>query len=400
MKRTNIKKRPLADTILASLEPENKEYRELDGNGLYFRVQPSGKKSWQLRYKNELGKWTWIGLGSYPNISAQLARMKAFQIIQDKSMGIEYKTKSIAKIQRQEIEELKYKYLVKEWLNTRINNWGETTYDKAVKSINRHIIPAFGERNYLEIKPKEWFDFFQGLQRNLGIHTQVEKLTCYCRCAYDLAKFQNKIMFNPLEGITKHLDKYEKGNMKHIELKDLHLLLEKIKNYPKRDLAIGLELLIHMFPRPVELRYAKWNQFDFDEKIWIRPANIMKNRIPHAIPLSPYVIQLLEELKKMSCGSDFLFPSRKSLCEPITDNTLNMALNRMGYKYKQNPHGFRHIASTWLNDQYSDREQVVESALAHLKKGTKGIYDKGAHLEERKGFMQAWSDKIEVLCIN
>ena len=151
MKRTNIKKRPLADTILASLEPENKEYRELDGNGLYFRVQPSGKKSWQLRYKNELGKWTWIGLGSYPNISAQLARMKAFQIIQDKSMGIEYKTKSIAKIQRQEIEELKYKYLVKEWLNTRINNWGETTYDKAVKSINRHIIPAFGERNYLDI---------------------------------------------------------------------------------------------------------------------------------------------------------------------------------------------------------------------------------------------------------
>lgn len=88
------------------------------------------------------------------------------------------------------------------------------------------------------------------------------------------------------------------------------------------------------------------------------------------------------------------------MCEPISDNTLNMALNRMGYKYKQNPHGFRHIASTWLNDQYSDREQVVESALAHLKKGTKGIYDKGAHLEERKGFMQAWSDKIEVLCIN
>lgn len=395
MKRTAIKKRPLSDTTLASLEPEDKDYRELDSNGLYFLVQKKGNKSWQLRYKKPDGKWSWMGLGAYPAISGALARKKANEILNKLSNGEMIETKADIRKQATEQKALLFKNLMYEWLNTKEPNWGFDTFDKAKKSIERHIIPKFGNRDFTGISPKEWFDFFQSLQRDLGIYTQTEKLTSYCRNAYDWAKFQEKIKFNPLEGITKHLDKNQGGNMKFVDMDEFPALIRAIRSYPKRDKAIGLELFALLFPRPVELRYATWDQFDLDKAVWIKPAVIMKKDIPHAVPLPRQAIVLLKELLTYKTESNFLFPGRGSLSEPVSDNTFNTALNRLGYKDRQNPHGFRHIASTQLNNRFSDKEQVVEATLAHLKKGVKGVYDKGAHFEERIGMMQWWADEID-----
>ena len=125
----------------------------------------------------------------------------------------------------------------------------------------------------------------------------------------------------------------------------------------------------------------------------------MKRGIEHAIPLSNQSLQLLERLKQISNReSSYLFPSRDSINKPISNLTFNAAINRMGYYGQQNPHGFRHIASTHLNDHFSDREQVIESALSHFKSGVKGAYDKGSHLCERVEIMQFWSDYIYELC--
>lgn len=400
MKRTAIKKRPLSDTTLASLEPEEKDYRELDSLGLYFLVQKKGTKSWQLRYKKQDGKWSWIGLGAYPAISGALARKKASELLEKLSNGEEVLSKRSVKQQAIEKENQLFKVLMSDWLDTKKSNWGGDTFDKAVKSINRHIIPNFGHRDFTTISPKEWFDFFQSLQRELGIYTQVEKLTSYVRNAYDWAKFQEKIVFNPVEGMTKHLDKKESGNMKFVEIHEFPVLIQAIRSYPKRNIAIGLELFALLFPRPVELRYANWDQFDFDKAVWIKPAEIMKRDIAHAVPLSRQAIALLKELKTYKTESNLLFPGRGSLIEPVSDNTFNQALNRLGYQGRQNPHGFRHIASTALNNKYSDKEQVVEATLAHLKKGVKGVYDKGAHFEERIDMMQWWADQIDRIVEN
>lgn len=395
MKRSAIKKRPLSDTTLEALKPEDKEYRELDGNGLYFRVKPNNKKSWQLRYKKTDGSWSWLGMGSYPAVSASFARKRAKEILEKIANGESIQTKIDIQKQKVEEEKLKFGTLLHDWLDTKQSHWGKDTYDKAVKSINRHIIPKFGERNLQSISPDEWFEFFQGLQRDLNIYTQVEKLTSYCRNAYDWAKFRKKIMYNPLEGITKHLDKNTGGNMKFVEIEEFPALIHSIRAYPKRNIAIGLELFALLFPRPVEMRFATWDQFDLEKGVWIKPREIMKKDIPHGVPLSRQAIGLLKELEKYRTESNLLFPSRDSLSEPISDNTFNMALNRLGYKDRQNPHGFRHIASTQLNNKYSDKEQVVESSLAHLKKGVKGVYDKGAHFQERIEMMQWWADEID-----
>ncbi|MDO6644321.1 MULTISPECIES: tyrosine-type recombinase/integrase [Acinetobacter] len=399
MKRAAIKKRPLSDTVLANLEPEQNDYRERDTGPLYFLVQKTGKKSWQLRYKNEKGTWSWKGLGAYPSVSGATARRKANEQSIKIANGEILETRKQVKNKQQEIAQRKFNVLMNEWLDTKKTSWGEETFDKAKKSINRHIIPKFGERDFTEITPKEWFDFFQGLQRGLNIHTQVEKLTSYCRNAYDWAKFQAKINFNPIEGMTKHLDKKVGGNMKFVEIDEFPRLITDIRTHHQRKLAIGLELMALLFPRPVELRFATWNQFDFDKAIWVKPAEIMKKGIVHGVPLPKQAITLLEELKDHRTESDLLFAGRNSLSEPISDNTFNMALNRMGYKGRQNPHGFRHIASTSLNNKFSDKEQVVEACLAHMKKGVKGIYDKGSHFEERVEMMQWWADYIDALVL-
>ncbi len=395
MKRDAIKKRPLSDTTLANLEAEDKDYREKDSGSLYFLVQKTGKKSWQLRYKNEKGVWTWKGLGGYPSIGGALARRKANELFEKLAKGEVLETKKQVKKKQEQIANRKFSILMNEWLDTKKSTWGETTFFKAQKSINKHIMTKFGGRDYTEITPKEWFDFFQGLQRELNIHTQVEKLTSYCRNAYDWAKFQAKINYNPIDGMTKHLDKNDGGSMKFVEIDEFPQLVTNIRNHHQRKLAIGLELMVLLFPRPVELRFATWDQFNFEKAIWIKPAEIMKKDIAHAVPLARQAITLLKELEQYRTESDLLFAGRNSLSQPISDNTFNMALNRMGYKGRQNPHGFRHIASTALNNQFSDKEQVVEACLAHMKKGVKGAYDKGSHLEERVDMMQWWADYID-----
>ncbi|UYF80228.1 tyrosine-type recombinase/integrase [Acinetobacter ursingii] len=400
MKRDAIKKRPLSDTVLASLDREDKEYRELDSNNLYFRVKPNGSKSWQFRYKKPDGKWSWLGLGSYPSVSGSLARKKAIELMNQIDSGEVLQTQQATKQQQLEISNRTVKALMDEWLDIKKQSWGKDTYDKAVKSIEKHIIPKFGQRDYTTITPKEWLTFFESLQRDLGIFNQVEKLTGWVRSAYDRAKFQEKISFNPLEGITKQLESYEGGNMKFVELHELPELIYSIRTYPKRNIAIGLELFVLLFPRPQELRFAKWDQFNYDRAVWEKPAEIMKKNKPHAVPLSKQVIALLKELEQYRTESEFLFPSRSKIDESVSDMTFNTALNRLGYKGRQNPHGFRHIASTALNNKFSDKDQVIEAALAHYKKGVKGAYDKATHFEERIGIMQWWADYVEELTDN
>ena len=395
MKRTAIKKRPLSDTTLASLDPENKDYRELDGNGLYFRVQPNGKKSWLFRYKKPDGKWSWLGLGAYPMVSALSARKRAVELQEGLSRGQEVKTKVTIKQKQIATNSMMFSTLMTDWLATKVNNWDEVTYDKAVKSINRHIIPEFGHRDYSEITPQEWLGFFKSLQDDLGIYSQIEKLTSYCRSSYNLAKFRGEIASNPLEGMTEFLDKGDRGNMKHIELYELPELIQKIRIHSSRPVSIGLELLVLLFPRPSELREATWDDFNLDQAEWIKPAEKTKTGIIHAVPLSKQAVNLLRELYAFKTESDLLFPSRDSYEKPISNMTFNVALNRLGYKNRQNPHGFRHIASTAFNNKFSDKGQVVEATLAHLKTGVKGIYDKGAHFEERVEMMQWWADYVE-----
>lgn len=395
MKRSEIKKKPLSDTTLANLEPESVDYRIRDSGKLYFFVKKDGSKSWQYRSKNELGKDGYQGLGSYPNVSGQYARKKASELALKESNGEIVRFSQHHKKHIDSKNNLTFSVIINDWLETKRGVWSETTFSKAKSSIERHVIKEFGHRECITIKKKEWFDFFQGLRTIYNINNQVDKLISYCTNAYDLANIKGLIEENPLVRMSRHITRFTQGNMSHVELDELPELIIKVRNYPSRAMVIGIELAILLFPRPTELRCATWEQFDFKKKLWNRPAEVMKGGIAHTIPLPKQAITLLKELETYKTESPYLFPSRTTYQKPISDGTFNAVLNRCGYKGKQTMHGFRHIASTALNNQFSDKEQVIEVCLAHKKKGVKAVYDKSNHLEERKLIMQWWADHIE-----
>ena len=387
----------IKDAHLYNLEPEAKEYRIPCDTGLYFRVSPTGKKSWQVRFKDDVGKWKWHSMGSYPQLTMVEAKLKASNIFLKLKNKEEVLTKKEISERRVEEKRLNLKSLMYEWLDTKKTTWAEITIRKETQSIERRILSVFGDKDYTKISSEQWLDFFQDILRNEAIFNRVEKLVSHCRNAYDLAKFRGKIVVNPLDGILKHLDKGSKGNMKHVSLVELPQLVHSIRSYTNQHTAIALELLVILFPRPQELRYAKWQDFNFEKKIWIKPAHTMKCGIRHVVPLPKQAIDLLLKLKEIRTVSDYLFCSRDSLTLPMSEATLNNALKNLGYRGKQSPHGFRHIASTAMNDQFGDFDQVIEACLAHKKHGVKAVYDKATHLGDRIKIMKWWADHLDMI---
>ena len=395
MKRTEIKRRPLSDTVLANLEADEKEYRELDGNGLYIRVKPDGNKSWQLRYKKPNGKWSWLGLGGYPEISGQLARKKAKELLDDVSKG---ENPIISKQERkqQELEQnnATFELLAREWLDTKLNSWVADTMTRNKGALEKHIFPIFGKRLYTTIKPIEWMNLLKGIQQEKGIYEQVNRMRAMCRDIYDFAKVTGRIDYNPLEGIQKYLQQGKKENMAHVSETELPTLIRAINNYPTMDVRMGLQLLVMLFCRPTELRGAKWDEFDLEQGLWNIPEERMKKRREHVVPLPKQAIAILNELKTYETNSEYLFPSRSDKSKPKSDTVFIMALRRMGYEGRQTPHGFRHIASTLLNNRGFD-ERHIESALAHVKDGVAGVYNKAQYLQDRANMMQWYANHLE-----
>ncbi|MDH1005798.1 tyrosine-type recombinase/integrase [Acinetobacter junii] len=395
MKRIDIKRRPLSDTVLSNLEPEEKEYRELDGDGLYFRVKPDGKKAWLFRYKKADGKWSWLGIGTYPELSGKGARKKASEIIKDISHG---DNPIITKQERnrQELEQnnATFQILAREWLDTKVNTWVSDTMTRNKGALEKHIFPVFGKRLYTTIKPIEWMNHLQSIQQKQGIYEQVNRVRAMCRDIYDYAKVTGRIDYNPLEGIQKYLQQGKKENMAHVSEQELPTLIRAINNYPTLDVRTGLQLLAMLFCRPSELRQAKWDEFDFDNALWNIPEERMKKRREHVVPLSKQAIAILQELKSYETNSEFVFPSRSDKSKPKSDAVFIMALRRLGYEGRQTPHGFRHIASTLLNNKGFD-ERHIEAALAHVKDGVAGVYNKAQYLEDRANMMQWYANYLE-----
>ena len=396
MKRIEIKRRPLADTVLATLEPDDKEYREPDGNGLYFRVKPDGKKSWQLRYKTPTGKWSWIGLGTYPALSGSMARKKAAELNNDSASG---KNPIISK-QVRKAEEIAaanntFEQLAREWFAIKSQKWTAGTATRTIGALELHVFPVFGKRLFVEILPIEWMTFFQAMQQK-GIIEQTSRVRAYCKEIYTLAKVTGRITYNPIEGLHSFLDSHESENYKHVSPAELPQLLQAIRSYPTGYVRIALHLLSMLGCRPSELREASWCEFDLDKGLWTIPAERMKKRREHLVPLPIQAIQLLKELHYYSGAYPLLFLGRNDNGKPPSNMFFSMALRRLGYGGRQTGHGFRHIASTALNEQGFNADHI-EAQLAHVKGGVAGVYNKAMYLEQRRVMMQSYADYLDRL---
>ncbi|MFT0213717.1 integrase arm-type DNA-binding domain-containing protein [Pseudomonas sp. F1_0610] len=397
MKRQDIKRRPLADTVIEKLETELKEYRELDGNGLYLRVQTNGNKSWQLRYKKPNGTWSWLGLGAYPKVTAALARTKANSLQQEIAAGNDpLLIKQPQEVSKQLNTKNTFEQLANEWLMGKRIGWSPITFNKALGALKLHVFPKLGSRYYGDIRPIEWINLLRSLE-DRGIVDQAGRIRRHCRDIYDLAKVTGRADSNPIEGLHKFLQNRKSTNFPHVSSKELPALILAIRTYKgDPDISIGLQLISMLVCRPSELRCAPWTEFDIENAVWTIPAERMKRGREHIIPLPHQAIKLIKQLKQYTGMYSLLFPHRSRSTEPRSEGAFRMALNRLGFKGKQTSHGFRHIASTVLNENGFE-ENHIEAQLSHVKEGVAGVYNKAQYLEQRRVMMQWYADYLDSL---
>lgn len=241
MRRSDLNgTKQIKDTHLHNLEPESKEYRIACDTGLYFRVSPKGKKTWQVRFKDGEGKWKWHSIGGYPDLTLAEAKHEALTIFLKLKQNEKVLTKREIELERVQNNHLTFKTLIYDWLDTKKTTWCEKTLRKETQSFERRVLSLFGNSDFTKISSEKWLNFFQELIRQEEIFNRVRKLVSHCRNAYDLAKFRGQIGSNPLDGILKYLDRGSKGNMKHVKLTELPKLVQSIRSYSNQHTAIAL----------------------------------------------------------------------------------------------------------------------------------------------------------------
>lgn len=387
----------MSDTVLASLEPEATEYRELDGNGLYLRVKPNGHKSWQLRYRTPAGRWSWTGLGTYPAIPAALARKKATTMREQAYLGEDpVEARRARQKADREAERNTFEHLAEEWYQARRKNWEDGTAKRIRGALQLHVFPHIGKRRFDDISPMEWMELLRRMEKK-EIFEQMGNVRRYCKEIYDLARVTGRITHNPLDGLNRFLHKKPNENYAHVGIDELPTLLRAISAYPHaKDVRLGLRLLLLTASRPSEVRKARWSEFDIDAALWSVPAERMKKRREHLVPLSRQALEVLKELRELTGAYPLLLPGRIDRKVPRSNMVFSMALRRMGYEGRQTPHGFRHIASTILREQGFARDHV-EAQLSHVEGGVSGVYNKATYLPQRREMMQWYANHLDAM---
>ena len=399
MKRTDIKRRPLADTVLSSLEAELTEYRVLDDRGLYFRVKPDGGKSWQLRYKNQSGKWGWLGLGGYPEISGELARRTADDLRRTISKGIDpQEQKRTLKAAIETAKARTFRAAADDWLKAKVEKGlADSTLSKIRTYLDKDILPALGDKPLDEITRIDCAELQASIEAR-NAHNVAEKCRAWINQIFGRAIGLGLTENDPasrLRDVAAPAPKTQQHpHLLEPELPDFIRALKTTTS--RRPAKTAAWLCIWTASRPGMVRLAEWKEIDLDAGTWTTPAAKMKMRRDYVSPLPTQAVAALRDLHRLTGRSRWLFPGNGPKNPTLSENTINKVYANAGYKGRLVGHGARHTASTLLREHGWQKEHV-EAQLAHKEEGISGIYNKAQYLEHRITMMQWYADYLDKL---
>lgn len=392
-----IKTTPLSDTEVRSAKPREKQYSLYDGEGLELRVSPAGSKRWMFRYKRPHIKTpNVIKIGNYPETTLAAARKvrSEYRELLDKNIDPQ---KHVEKQNNEKRREL----------STTLADVAEKYFIvKFSKVSDRH---AFNIRRSFELYLFPELSHFpvSDLTASLVIETlkpleaadKAETLSRVCQRLNELMTWcvnTGILQHNPLAGIKAAFITAKPENMPTIKPEQLPELMKALSFAQIRiQTRCLIEWQLHTMVRPSEAAGAMWDEIDTNKMLWIIPADRMKQKREHQVPLTPQTLSLLEFMKPISGNSKYIFPSERNKGQPTHSETANRALQRMGYKGILVSHGLRALASTTLNEQGFDHD-VIEAALAHQDKNqVRAAYNRATYLERRRKLMTWWSSHIE-----
>ena len=387
----------LSDKEIKSARPKEKEYILSDGDGLRLRVKPNGSKLWLLNYTHPIKrKRTNLSLGKYPDLSLANARKSSQEARELLAQGID--PQEDRKRQQQEhkaIHQHTFINVAKEWFEIKKD---DVTTGYAVdiwRSLELHIFPTLSNTPVKEISAPHVIELLKPIEAKGSLET-VKRLAQRLNEIMNFATNCGLVQANPLTGIKAAFKKPKKENMAALKPAELPELMGAIANASiKRTTRCLIEWQLHTMARPSEASGAKWEEVDWDEKVWTIPAERMKKRREHRIPLTEQALELLLVIKPISGHREFIFPSDRDPKKPCNSQTANMALKRMGFAGRLVSHGLRSLASTTLNEQGFEKD-LIEAALAHVDDNqVRSAYNRTDYLERRRPMMSWWSGHIE-----
>ncbi|MGV8057116.1 MAG: tyrosine-type recombinase/integrase [Smithellaceae bacterium] len=380
-------------------KPQEKPYKISDSGGLYLHVTEKGSKLWRLKYRYD-GKQKLLAFGSYPEISLQDARQRREDarklLANDVDPGAVRKAQKQAKVEDTETVEV----IAREWHEKFKSTWTEGHAAKLMRCLERDVFPWIGTRPIKEIKAPELLTVLRRVESR-GVLEGAHRVRGICNMIFRYAISTGRAERNPAQDLIGSLPPAKEKHLAAItEPKEVRELLLAIDGYVGSYVVkLALQLSPLVFVRPGELRHMEWTEVDFENALWSIPAEKMKMREPHLVPLSLQSIKILEEIKKLTGESKYAFPSGRTFDRPMSNNAILAALRRMGYtKDEMTPHGFRAMARTIIDEVLQVRPDFIEAQLAHRVSDPLGrSYNRTQHLNERRKMMQTWADYLDGL---
>ncbi|EAB5455637.1 DUF4102 domain-containing protein [Escherichia coli] len=394
---------------IRTLKPSDKPFKVSDSHGLYLRVKPGGSRHWYLKYRIS-GKESRIALGAYPAISLSDARQQREGIRKMLALNIN-PVQQRAAVRGSRTPEKVFKNVALAWHKSN-RKWSQNTADRLLASLNNHIFPVIGNLPVSELKPRHFIDLQKGIEEK-GLLEVASRTRQHLSNIMHHAVHQELIDTNPAANLGGVTTPPVRRHYPALPLERLPELLERIGAYHQgRELTRhAVLLMLHVFIRSSELRFARWSEIDFTNRVWTIPATRepiigvhysgrgAKMRMPHIVPLSEQSIAILKQIKDITGNNELIFPGDHNPYKPMCENTVNKALRVMGYDTKKDicGHGFRAMACSALMESGLWAKDAVERQMSHQERNTvrMAYIHKAEHLEARKAMMQWWSDYLE-----
>ncbi|MBL5946065.1 tyrosine-type recombinase/integrase [Enterobacter asburiae] len=388
--------RPLTNTEVLRAKALEKDLTLHDGDGLFLIVKTSGKKLWRFRYQRPVTKQrTMMGLGAFPALSLADARGLRADYLALLANGIDPQIQAeVAEEQQQIALDSIFSTVAANWFQLKSKSVTPDYAKDIWRSLEKDVLPAIGEIPVQQIKARTLVEALEPIKARGALET-VRRLVQRINEIMVYAVNTGLIDANPASGVGMAFEKPKKQNMPTLRPEELPKLMRSLTmsnlSVPTRCL---IEWQLLTLVRPSEASSARWVEIDLNTKLWTIPAERMKAKREHIVPLSPQALEILEMMKPISMHREHVFPSRNDPKQPMNSQTANAALKRIGYGGKLVAHGLRSIASTALNEQGFNAD-VIEAALAHSDKNeVRRAYNRSTYLESRKILMDWWGQKV------
>ena len=402
----------LSNATIKAIKNNDPRRRLSDGDGLYLRLFVNGgSHAWRFDYTFD-GRRNTLSLGTYPTTTLSAARQKAEEARRVVDRGLD--PSQLRKAARAKVVERReaatraeaglppvdsFEAVAREWYDKNEPNWAATHSEKIIRRLERDVFPWIGKKPVASIRPADLLELLRRVESRGAIET-THRVQQNCGQVFRYAVATARAESDPSRDLRGALTPWKPEHYATLtDPREVGRLLRDIESYEGSFATkCAMNLAPMLFVRPGELRRAEWSEIDLDKGEWRIPAAKMKGRVLHIVPLAKQAVRILAELKPLTDRSAWVFPGVRTNGEPMSENTVNAALRRLGYdRTTLTAHGFRGMASTMLHEQ-GWASDVIERQLSHAERNSvKAAYNHAEHLPARRKMMQAWADYLDKL---